>query len=70
MENIPPLKILFYHAHFFSSSETFIYQQTINPNIRPVLLAKRFIHSAGMSYETFERVQFKRSWWDGLVSNL
>lgn len=23
-----------------------------------------------MSYEKFERVQFKRSWWDGLVSNL
>ncbi|MCE7863192.1 MAG: glycosyltransferase [Bacteroidetes bacterium CHB5] len=70
MENISPLKILFYHAHFFSSSETFIYQQAINPNIRPVLLAKRFLNSAGMSYETFERVQFKRSWWDGLVSNL
>jgi colanic acid/amylovoran biosynthesis glycosyltransferase len=64
------LRVLFYHAHFFNSSETFIYQQAINPHIRPILLAKRFTNSAGMSYEQFERVQFKRSWWDGLVSNL
>ncbi|MBX2915640.1 MAG: glycosyltransferase [Cyclobacteriaceae bacterium] len=64
------LKVLFYHAHFFNSSETFIYQQASNPHIRPVLLAKRFINATGMSYEKFEHIQFKRTWWDGLISNL
>jgi len=64
------IKVLFYHAHFFNSSETFIYQQAVNPHVRPVLLAKRFLNSTGMSYENFERIQFKRTWWDGLVSNL
>lgn len=64
------LKVVFYHAHFFNSSETFIYQQAINPHIRPVLLAKRFLNATGMSYESFERLQFKRTWWDGLLSNL
>lgn len=70
MFDLTQIKVLFYHAHFFNSSETFIYQQAINPHIKPILLAKRFLNSTGMSYEGFERVQFKRSWWDGLVSNL
>jgi len=70
MSASPLIKVLFYHAHFFNSSETFIYQQAINPHIKPVLLAKRFLNSKGLSHEGFERVQFKRSWWDGLVSNL
>ncbi|MBX2896719.1 MAG: glycosyltransferase [Cyclobacteriaceae bacterium] len=64
------LKVLFYHAHFFNSSETFIYQQVINPHIRPILLAKRFLDATGMSCEPFEKLRFKRTWWDGLISNL
>lgn len=66
----PKIKVLFYHAHFFNGSETFIYQQTINPYIQPLLLAKRFINSTGMDSEPFVKIQFKRTWWDGLVSNL
>ncbi|HMR58356.1 MAG TPA: hypothetical protein PKC10_13610, partial [Cyclobacteriaceae bacterium] len=66
----PKVKVLFYHAHFFNSSETFIYQQVINPYIEPLLLAKRFINSTGMSSDPFNKIQFKRTWWDGLISNV
>ncbi|MCW5909915.1 MAG: glycosyltransferase [Cyclobacteriaceae bacterium] len=63
-------KVLFYHAHFFNSSETFIYQQAVNPHIDAVLLAKRFPQSTGMDNTPFEKIQFKRTWWDGIVSNM
>jgi colanic acid/amylovoran biosynthesis glycosyltransferase len=62
--------VLFYHAHFFNGSETFIHQQAINPHIDAVLLAKRFSDPTGISSHSFTKIKFKRSWWDGLVSNL
>jgi len=64
------INILYYHAHFFSGSETFIYQQAINPHIHASLLAKRYINSSGLPLDAFTKLNFRRTWWDGLVSNL
>lgn len=64
------MKVLFYHSHFFNRSETFIYHQAINPHIEAVLLAKGFPESKGLSNQSFSKIKFRRSWWDGLVSNL
>ena len=63
-------RVLFYHAHFFQASETFIYQQAVNPLIEPVLAGKHFSSPSGLSVEGFPQVRFKRTWWDGLVGNL
>ena len=60
-------RVLFYHAHFFQASETFIYQQAVNPLIEPVLAGKHFSSPSGLSVEGFPQVRFKRTWWDGLV---
>jgi glycosyltransferase involved in cell wall biosynthesis len=62
--------VLFYHAHFFNGSETFIYQQAINPHVEPLLLAKRFMDSADMPLAPFRKFSFKRSKVEGAWSNL
>jgi colanic acid/amylovoran biosynthesis glycosyltransferase len=66
----PKVKVLFYHSYFFTNSETFIYQQAINPHIETTLLAKGFLNQADKNNHPFIKIPFKRSWWDGLVSNL
>jgi colanic acid/amylovoran biosynthesis glycosyltransferase len=68
--SVSKVKVLFYHSHFFNNSETFIYQQAINPHIDVVLLAKKFSDSGNMNSNSFTKLQYKRSWWDGLASNL
>ena len=62
--------VLFYHAHFFNGSETFIYQQAINPHVEPLLLAKRFMDAPDMPLASFKRFSFKRSKLEGAWSNL
>ncbi len=64
------LSVLFYHAHFFVGSETFIYQQAINPHVQPLLLAKRFVSSGPLTTDGFTCMAYKRTLWDGLVSNV
>jgi hypothetical protein len=59
--------VLFYHNCFFVKSETFIYRQAINPYIHPILLSKRYNHSAEMPTNEFTKFKFKRSLTDGLV---
>lgn len=62
--------VLFYHAHFFNDSETFIYQQARNPHITTLLLSKRFFNEDRFDFSGFSKFRFKRSLWDGLLSNL
>jgi glycosyltransferase involved in cell wall biosynthesis len=58
--------VLFYHNCFFVKSETFIYRQAINPYIHPILLSKRYNHSAEMPTNEFTKFKFKRSLIAGL----
>ncbi|MGE0772462.1 MAG: glycosyltransferase family 4 protein [Cyclobacteriaceae bacterium] len=62
--------VLFYHAHFFNDSETFIYQQARNPHIITLLLSKRFFNDDKFDFSGLGKFRFKRSLWDGLLSNL
>jgi len=70
MTSAEPLTVLFYHAQFFVGSETFIYQQAINPHVSPLLLAKRFVSSGPLVTDGFTCFTYKRTRWDGAVSNL
>ncbi|MCU0420216.1 MAG: glycosyltransferase [Cyclobacteriaceae bacterium] len=67
---MPKPRVLFYHAHFFQASETFIYQQAINPWIEPVLVAKHFSGPSGLSVQGFAQHAFRRTGWDGLAGNI
>jgi glycosyltransferase involved in cell wall biosynthesis len=62
--------ILFYHAHFFGPSETFIYHQARNPHINTLLLGKRITNENQFNFEGFKKFIFKRSIWDGILSNI
>jgi colanic acid/amylovoran biosynthesis glycosyltransferase len=59
--------VLFYHSGFFRRSETFIYQQAINPHILPFLLSKRNYKSAELPTGEFKKFQFRRSLTAGLI---
>lgn len=63
-------RVLFYHKYFFRRSETFIYQQAINPYIQPYLMASRYYQSAEMPTGAFTKFKYKRTVYDWINSTV
>lgn len=70
MKDIAKTRVLFFRRRFFKKSETFIYNQAVNPYIHPILLTGKFYKSPELPIHSFIKFRHMPTLIDWILSKL